>query len=114
MKIDYDSNDALRGSVRCLSALAHVPVDDVDEVFDLLAESVPEHKKMNELLSYFEHTYIRGRRLPGKSTAGAATFPMPLWNQYESAGDGIARTTNIVEGWHHGTYLRAIAHMSHT
>ena len=63
---------------------------------------MPEHEKMNELLSYFEHTYIGGRRLRGRSTAGAATYPIPLWNQYESAGDGISGITNIVEGWHHG------------
>ena len=103
MKIDYERDDAIRGSIRCLSALAHVPVDDVDEAFDHLAESMPEHEKMNELLSYFEHTYIRGRRQRGRgNNYGAAIFPIPMWNQYESAGDGIARTTNIVEGWHHG------------
>lgn len=27
---------------------------------------------------------------------------MELWNQHDSAGDGIARTTNAVEGWHYG------------
>jgi hypothetical protein len=103
MKNDYETDDVLRGSVRCLSALAHVPVDDVAESFDLLAEDMPEHDRMNELLSYFEHTYIRGRRLRGRGhNYGPAMFPIPMWNQYESAGDGIARTTNIVEGWHHG------------
>jgi hypothetical protein len=103
MKTEYESDDALRGGVRCLSALAHVPVDDVAEAFDLLAEQMPEHEKMNELLSYFEHTYIRGRRLRGRgNNYGSATFPIPIWNQYDGAGDGIARTTNIVEGWHHG------------
>ena len=61
MKTDYESDDELRGCVRCLSALAHVPVDDVAESFDLLSEQMPEHEKMNELLSYFEHTYITGR-----------------------------------------------------
>ena len=25
-----------------------------------------------------------------------------MWNQYESAGERIARTTNTVEGWHRG------------
>lgn len=103
MKTDYENDDELRGCVRCLSALAHVPVDDVAESFDLLTEQMPEHDKMNELLSYFEHTYIRGRRLRGRgNNFGSATFPIPMWNQYDSAGDGIARTTNIVEGWHHG------------
>lgn len=101
MKSDYESNDSLRLSVRCLAALSHVPADDVSEAFDLLAEQMPEHEKMDELLSYFEHTYIRGRRLRGRGhNYGSATFPIPTWNQYASAGNGIARTTNIVEGWH--------------
>ena len=101
MKTDYESDDELHGCVRRLSALAHVPV--VAESFHLLSEQMPEHEKMNELLSYFEHTYIRGRRLRGRGNHyGSATFPIPIWNQYESASDGIARTTHIVEGRHHG------------
>ncbi|KII70251.1 hypothetical protein RF11_03682 [Thelohanellus kitauei] len=39
---------------------------DVSEAFDLLAESLPRHEKMYELLSYFKHTYIRGRRVRGR------------------------------------------------
>ena len=31
MKNEYESDDELRGFVRCLSALAHVPVDEVAE-----------------------------------------------------------------------------------
>jgi hypothetical protein len=46
---------------------------------------------MNELISYFEHTYIIGRRLRGGGdNRGPAAVPMTKWNQYESAGDGIA------------------------
>ena len=25
-----------------------------------------------------------------------------MWNQYDAAGEGVARTTNSVEGWHYG------------
>lgn len=25
-----------------------------------------------------------------------------MWNKFAAAGDGIARTTNAVEGWHYG------------
>ena len=64
---------------------------------------MPEHDKMNELLSFFEHTYIRGRRARGRGQGyGAALFPVETWNQHAAAVDGIARTTNSVEGWHHG------------
>ena len=78
-------------------------VDDVEEAFESLADNRPEHDKMNELLSFFEHTYIRGRRARGRGQGyGAALFPVETWNQHAAAVDGIARTTNSVEGWHHG------------
>ena len=59
--------------------------------------------KMPELLSYFEHTYVRGRRRAGRGqNFGPALFPIKLWNHHSAAIDGIARTTNAVEGWHFG------------
>ena len=45
-----------------------------------------------------ELTYIRGRRRRGR----AAVFPVETWNQHATGSDGIARSTNSVEGWHHG------------
>jgi len=111
MKAEYETNDVVRGMVRCLPALSHVPEDVVEEAFDLLVEGMPIHQHMNELISYFEHTYIRGRQLRGRNTVGPALFPIPSWNQHQSAGDGIARTTNIVEGWHHG--LQSLFMCSH-
>jgi len=103
MKVAYENDDDVRGHVRCLAALAFVPVDDVEEAFDLLAEDMPPHDNMNELLSFFEHTYIRGRRLRGRNAGfGQPLFSPEIWNQRAAAANGIARTTNAVEGWHHG------------
>ena len=51
----------------------------------------------------FERTYIRGRRRPGRSERhGSAIFPVERWNHFETASEGIARTTNSIEGWHDG------------
>jgi len=67
---------------------------------------------MPELLSYFEHTYVRGRRRPGRAeNYGSAIFPIDTWNHFETAGQGIARTTNAVEGWHYG--LQALFQCHH-
>lgn len=102
LKQEYESDDEVRGFVRCLPALSHVPVTDVSDAFDMLVEQMPANEKINDVVTYFEHTYIRGRRRPGRTaTYGPAIFPVPLWNQHESAGEGVARTTNSVEGWHH-------------
>jgi hypothetical protein len=114
MKEAYETDDEIRGFIRCLPALAHVPPADVVEVFDLLADSAPQHEKLNEVLTYFEHTYIRGRRLHGRRRGeqyGPAIFPIERWNKNSVAVDGIARSTNVVEGWHHG--LQSLFMCSH-
>jgi len=33
---------------------------------------------------------------------GPAVFPVKTWNQHAAGSDGIARSTNSVEGWHDG------------
>ena len=64
------------------------------------------------MLSYFKHTYIRGRRLRGRvENCGPPLFSIETWNQRDAAADGLARTTNIVEGWHHG--LQVLLQCSH-
>jgi hypothetical protein len=81
MKADYEVDDEIRGMVRCLPALAHVPVDSVEDAFELLADAMPDHDHMPELVTYFEHTFIRGRRQRGRgNNYGPALFPIPTWN----------------------------------
>ena len=41
MKEAYERDDEVRGSVRCLAALSCVPVTDIVESFEILAESMP-------------------------------------------------------------------------
>jgi hypothetical protein len=112
LKADYENDDDLRIAIRCSPALAMVPASDVVESFLILSDHMPNHEKIPELLSYFEHTYIRGRRRPGRvERYGPAIFPIPTWNHFETASDGVARTTNAVEGWHYG--LQALFQCHH-
>ena len=98
--------------MRCLPALAVVPSTDVAEAFWTLADYMPGHEKMPELLAYFEHTYIRGRRRPERNECHrSALYPIETWNHFESALKGIARTTNSIEGWHYG--LQALFQCHH-
>ena len=102
----------LRMAVRCLPALAMVPSADVTDAFLTLADNMPDHDKMPELLSYFEHTYIRGRRRPGRGEHyGPAIFPIERWNHFQTASEGVSRTTNSVEGWHYA--LQALFQCHH-
>ena len=86
-----------------MPALAHVPPADVAEAFEVLVEFIPQPDGLTDLVTYFEHTYIKGRRLRGRTEQyGPAVFPVETWNKYNAAEEGIARSTNSVEGWHHG------------
>jgi hypothetical protein len=104
LKVLYESDNDVRTYVRCLPALAFVPPEDVLEAFELLVDTMPNDvDHMDEITSFFEHTYIRGRRQRGRGEIyGPAIFTIELWNQHAAGADGIARTTNSVEGWHYG------------
>ena len=58
MKRGYETDRELHITLCCLPALAMVPVEDVTEAFDILADNMPQHEKMPEMLSYFEHMYV--------------------------------------------------------
>ena len=82
LKTEYETNDeVLQLYVQCLHALAFVPPDDVMDSFELLDESQPTTvDQLDELTTFFEHTYIRGR---GRAaTYAPATFPVETWNQH--------------------------------
>ena len=83
----------------------------MEESFDnILADAMPEHERMDELLSYFEHTYIRGRSRRNATTR-RPVFSIETWNPFENAAEGVARTTNAVECWHYA--LQSILQCSH-
>ena len=50
---------------------------------------------------------MRGRN----DTYGPPLFSIALWNHHDAAVEGIARSTNIVEGWHHS--LQALYQCHH-
>ena len=111
MKSDIESNIDFSTAVLCLPALSYVPSDCVVEAFELLADSMPHHDHMDELISFFEHTYIRGRRRGNSNSYPQPLFPIAQWNHFDNAVDGIARTTNAVEGWHYA--LQCLFQCSH-
>ena len=59
MKNGNEINDALLMNIRCLLALVFVPENNLEEAIDILTESMIQCDLMNEVLAYFEHTYIR-------------------------------------------------------
>lgn len=91
-------NRELKIAVHCMLSVAFVPPDDVEEVFDALAETLPDN--LQDLADYFERVYIKGiRRRRGRRTP--PQYAPALWNQFEAIANNEPRTNNLTEGWHH-------------
>lgn len=103
LKRAYETEVTLCEFIRCLSALAFVPEEDVPNAFDELVDDMPPYERIEELVTYFEHTYIRGRRQRRRGELfGPSLYSISTWNKRTDAASGLARTNNICEGWHHG------------
>lgn len=97
-KQKYHTDDEFSIKIRCLCALAFLPVDDVTEGFEELTEDedIPQ-----EIVSYFEATYIgclRGRGMNQRRTV--PLFPIPIWNVHNRTEAGMPRTNNNAEAYH--------------
>ena len=108
LKTYYENFPEFNLALRMLPALAHVPPAHVKASFELVIEEITDViereqfeesvvEKMDELAIYFKRTYIENPIVNKKPP-----FPIEMWNQYDAAGEGVARTTNSVEGWHYG------------
>lgn len=84
--------------IHMMTALAFVPVEHVQEVFRLFKCKVPEN--VLPIVDYFEETYVLGRPGRGRRRAVPPRYPVPLWNQFQSATTGQHKTNNVSEGWH--------------
>ena len=95
LKRRFEANiDGFQMLVRSLPALAFVPADEVQDVFATLSRDFPDEAEVNQLLAYFEATYIRG---PANRDP---MFPIQLWNHFNDAVICAAKTTNCCEGFH--------------
>lgn len=91
LQTEYATNEDFAHSIRMLTSLAYIPVENVEEAFDQLVEtdfyseeSTSQQKdQIQTLLSYFQNTYVY--RLNRRSSArNSPLFPTKLWNCYES------------------------------
>ena len=85
------------------AALAFLPLADVIDAFEVLADTFEDDEL--PLLGYFEPTWIGvtvGRR-SGRQTA--PIFPLAMWNVHGRHFMGTTRTTNALESFHHAALL---------
>jgi len=97
----YSSDVNVELNVKMLSAIAFVPMPNVEEAYETLTLSAffQEHESLFVgLLDYFEDNYI-GRLIP-RSGRRKPLFPKILWNMHDMIINDLPKTTNNIEGWH--------------
>ena len=95
----YENDPDFKLRVKKLAALAFLPLADVIDAFEVLADTFEDDELL--LLGYFEPTWIVvtvGRR-SGRRTA--PIFPFGMWNVHGHHFTGTTRTTNALEAFHH-------------
>ena len=98
LKCRYTDDEEYNEYVKSLAALAFVPPAHVPSVYDKLKSVFPEDQASDELLQYFETTYIKGVPLRNNRQR-PPTYPHELWNQFQNSLDGLPRTNNASEGF---------------
>ena len=102
LKSQFENNPEFNMAVKSLMALSFVPIDDVLPRFHELADSFPDIERVNELIAYFEVTYIQGRDRGAGLARNPPRYPPQVWNHFTDPADNVPRTTNAVEGYHNG------------
>ncbi|KAL8590500.1 hypothetical protein ACOMHN_010936 [Nucella lapillus] len=116
----YNNNDDVKLFCGMLDALAFLPVDEVPTGMEYLHNNTPDGAE--ELLEYFEATYVRGTfrqvQLPAANDDAPAPvrvrripplFPPGLWNVHEATMRDRNRTNNQCEAWNLG-FLHLVGH----
>lgn len=96
LKRQYSEVPEVRNTVQGLLALPFIPVEEIEEVFEQIVSSMGEtefEEQLEDLISYVERTYIRGRR-------GNPRFAPKSWSCFELVLNKYQRSTNSVEAWH--------------
>ena len=73
-----------------LDGLAFLLVDQVEDGLRHVRDNMPDVAGLDDLLAYFDETYVRG------------TYPPPAWNVHDATISGTERTNNACEDWNNG------------
>lgn len=103
----YVSDPVFALNVRQLMALPFIPASDIPGAFEQMCKTefwMPDEDneysvQLQELLNYFETTYI-GILTRTQSARRGVQFPPELWSVYDNVKLGMPRTNNGIESWH--------------
>jgi hypothetical protein len=95
-----------------MQSIAFVPVDDVEDAFDGLKIELNKHPELNNLVAYFEKTFIgeKKKNRNGTTTRKAPLFEHKLWNLNKRVASKLPRTNNNVESWNKAFSSMLCAH----
>ncbi len=82
---------------KCIN-LAFIPKDDVLMEFEKISLNAQQGKKderLNNFLIYFRKMFVAGSERPEPS------YLINIWSCFDRVKQGIDRTTNVLESWHH-------------
>ena len=98
-KTKYDTVPTFRYRIRCLSALAFLPVAEIPAAFQEIAEDMfPNFEQ--DIIDYFEKTWKGWPAGPGYNAA-APSFPMAIWSVHvRQLTNESLRTNNAAERFH--------------
>ena len=99
--------------------LSFLPIEEVTEGMAYLKQHVPDDPAgANELLTYFDQTYVTGtfRNIAAANNASNDSlptlrlrpvppmFPPPVWNVFDATLRNDPRSNNLCEGWNNKFY----------
>ena len=93
----YNSDANFANFVGMLDALALLPPSDVERGMTCIQNVC--HPEAEELVQYFDETYVNGRRRGRNGRPTGAVFPPAVWNQHIATLNGESRTNNFAESW---------------
>lgn len=93
---EYRNDENVRMHLKMILALAFVQEGDVITAFEELTDSSP--REIDAVIDYWEDTYIGRQR---RNRRADPKFPIHIWNVRDRVLQGLPRTNNSVEGWHH-------------
>ena len=110
-------NQEVALALTMIPALAFEKIEQIEKSFELIVEEITNVadqqnldsfviEKIDERCLSFQTNYIKCPLLNRP-----AAFSPQIWKQSDAAIEGIARTTNAVEGWHYG--IQALFSGSH-
>jgi hypothetical protein len=109
LKEAYNKDPQIIHMINCLKAVAFVPIDDVEEIFDRILDET-EWGDFRAVADYFEKYYVgEYKRVPNtrRMTRTKPMFPPKIWNQFERSKAGLARTNNSTEAFN-GAFSKAL------